>query len=84
VLFTPARILWFVNDSTLKNLDRIIEKLDGKGLFYRMHAFLNGQCKNGRSIEPLCCDQNLNVVKGGEMEKLICHYSLPSFFPSML
>jgi hypothetical protein len=47
-----------------------------------MHAFLNGECKSGLSIEPLCCDQNLNVVKGGEMEKVTCHYSLPSFlFP---
>jgi hypothetical protein len=48
-----------------------------------MHAFLNGQCKNGLSIEPLCCDQTLDVVMGGdEMEKVICHYSLPYFlFP---
>jgi hypothetical protein len=69
-------ILWFVNDFTLKNLDKIIENLDSKALFYRMHAFLNGQCKNGLSIEPVCCDQNLNVVKGSEMEKLMCQLFL--------
>ncbi len=46
-----------------------------------MHAFLNGQCKNGLSIEPLCCDQNLNVVKGGEMEKGDMPLFLSFLFP---
>jgi hypothetical protein len=46
-----------------------------------MHASLNGQCKNGLSIEPLCCDQNLNVVKGGEMEKGDMPLFLSFLFP---